>query len=141
MSQNLPQPIANPDSQVYWDGARENRLMIRKCKSCGTVHFLPRYLCPKCWSTELEWIQASGRGTVHSYSIVRRAALPEFADQVPYVLALIDLDEGTRMMANILGKDALETRIADRVEVCFEQRGDNAKVPQFVRQSGTKEGN
>jgi uncharacterized OB-fold protein len=141
MSQHLPTPVVNPDSQVYWEGAREDRLMIRKCKSCGTIHFLPRYLCPECWSTELEWIQASGRGTVHSYSVVRRAALPEFADKVPYVLALVDLEEGTRMMANILGEDALDTRIGDRVEVRFEQRGENAKVPQFVRQPGTKGGN
>lgn len=136
MNQNLPPPIVNPDSQAYWDGAREDRLMIRKCKSCGTAHFLPRYLCPACWSTELDWIPASGRGTVHSYTVIRRAPLPEFIDRVPYVVALIDLEEGPRMMANILGDSALDTRIGDQVEVCFEQRGESAKVPQFMRRSG-----
>lgn len=136
MSPNLSPPIVNPDSQAYWDGARENRLMIRKCKSCGKTHFMPRYLCPSCWSTELEWIQASGRGTVHSFTVIRRAPLPEFVGEVPYVVALIDLEEGPRMMSNIVGADALETKIGDQVEVCFEQRGENAKVPQFARRAG-----
>lgn len=135
MSQDLPSPIVNPDSKVYWDGAREGRLMIRKCKACGLTHFLPRYLCPACWSTELDWMQASGLGTVHSFTVIRRAPLAAFVGRVPYVVALIDLDEGPRMMANILGDDALQTRIDDRVEVCFEGRGDGAKVPQFTRRA------
>ena len=133
MNQELPAPIVNPDSQAYWDGARNGRLMIRKCKACGVLHFLPRYLCPSCWSTDLEWIQSSGRGTVHSFTIIRRAPLPAFTDRVPYVVALIELEEGPRMMANILGEDALETAIGDAVEVCFEERGDGAKIPQFSR--------
>lgn len=132
MSQ-LPIPIVNPDSQAYWDGAREERLMIRQCKSCGVKHFLPRYLCPACWSTDLEWIAASGRGTVHSYTVIRRAPLPEFNDLVPYVVALVDLEEGPRMMANILGEGALDIRIGDAVDVCYQARGETAKVPQFTR--------
>src|SRR5450759_1750095 len=102
MSLQLPTPIVNPDSQAYWDGARQDRLMIRKCKTCGELHFMPRYLCPSCWSTELEWIQASGYGKVHSFTVIRRPSLPSFAERVPYVVALIDLDEGPRMLANIL---------------------------------------
>ena len=101
---------------------------------------MPRYLCPACWSTELEWIQASGLGVVHSFTVVRRAPMKEFDHLVPYVIALIELKEGPRMMANILGSDALETRIGDQVKVCFEARGPDAKVPQFVRhlaQGGT----
>lgn len=137
MRRNLPPPVSNPDSQVYWDGARENRLLIRKCKSCGTTHFMPRHLCPSCWSEDLEWIEASGRATVHSYTVIRRAPLPEFAEYVPYLVALVDLEEGPRMMANILGADALDTKIGDQVEVCFEERGENAKVPQFARKART----
>jgi hypothetical protein len=139
MSQDLPSPIVNPDSKVYWDGARQDRLMIRKCKACGLTHFLPRYLCPACWSTELDWMQASGLGTVHSFTVIRRAPLPAFSGRVPYVVALIDLDEGPRMMANILGDDALQTRIGDRVEACFEDRGEGAKVPQFTRRADAGE--
>ncbi|MEI8400086.1 MAG: Zn-ribbon domain-containing OB-fold protein [Alcaligenaceae bacterium] len=133
MNPELPIPVANPDSQVYWDSANQERLMIRHCKACNVLHFMPRYLCPACWSTELEWIQASGFGVVHSFTVVRRAPMKEFDHLVPYVVALIELSEGPRMMANILGPDALTTRIGDQVKVCFEQRGPDAKVPQFVR--------
>lgn len=134
MTQELPAPIANADSQEYWAAARDDRLLIRKCRSCGKTHFLPRHLCPACWSTDLEWIVSSGRGTVHSFTVIRRASLPEFATRVPFVVALIDLKEGPRMMANILGEDALQTRIGDAVEVRFEARAEGAKIPQFVRE-------
>ncbi len=140
MSGLLPAPVINPDSSAYWNAAQEERLVIRKCSACGELHFMPRFLCPACWSTELEWVQASGRGTVHSYSVVRRASAPEFADRVPYVIALIDLEEGPRMMANILGEDALQVRVGDAVDVCFEEREGGKKVPQFRRaaQGGLK---
>ena len=102
---------------------------------------MPRYLCPSCWSTELEWVQASGLGVVHSFTVIRRAPMKEFDRLVPYVIALIELDEGPRMMTNILGEDALDTRIGDRVKVCFEQRGPDAKVPQFARHLAQKDAN
>jgi uncharacterized OB-fold protein len=133
VSQELPAPIVNADSQEYWAAARNDRLLIRKCRSCGKTHFLPRHLCPACWSTDLEWIESSGQGTVRSFTVIRRASLPEFATRVPFVLALIDLKEGPRMMANILGEDALQTKIGDAVEVRFEARAEGAKIPQFVR--------
>lgn len=133
MTQELPAPIVNADSQEFWAAARNDRLLIRKCRACGKTHFMPRHLCPACWSADLEWVQSSGRGAVHSFTIIRRASVPEFAARVPYVVALIDLEEGPRMMANILGEDALETEIGDPVEVCFEARAEGAKIPQFVR--------
>ena len=135
MSEQLPLPVANPDSAPYWQGAREDRLLIRKCRGCGALHFMPRHLCPHCWSEDLEWIDASGRGTVHSFTVIRRAPMESFAGRVPYVVALVDLEEGPRMMSNIVGDDALETRIGDAVRVCFEDRGGGAKIPQFRRGS------
>ena len=133
MSDQLPAPVSNPDSAPYWNGAREERLMIRKCCACSALHFMPRFLCPSCWSEDLEWIQSSGRGTVHSFTVIRRAPMEIFASRVPYVVALVDLEEGPRMMTNIVGANALETRIGDRVSVCFEDRGEGAKIPQFQR--------
>jgi len=129
----LPQPVSNADSLPYWNAARERRLVIRQCKACGQPHFMPRYLCPHCWSDELEWVDAKGGGSVHSFTVVRRASDPAFAALVPYVVALIDLDEGPRMMANILGANALDVKIGDRVSVSFEDRGDGALLPQFQR--------
>ena len=129
----LPQPFANGDSKPYWDAARERRLVIRKCKACGVLHFMPRHLCPACWSDQLEWVDAKGSGTIHSFTVIRRAPAAVFAPRAPYVVALIDLDEGPRMLANVLGEDALDTRIGDRVKVTFEDRGDGAMIPQFIR--------
>lgn len=138
MEPSLPQPVPNADSQPYWSAAREKRLVIRKCKSCSQFHFMPRHLCPACWSDQLEWVDAKGTGTVHSFTVIRRAPAPAFAANAPYVVALIDLDEGPRMVTNILGADALETKIGDRVKVTFEDRGDGAMLPQFVRAGGAK---
>jgi uncharacterized OB-fold protein len=130
---SLPLPIANADSLPYWNAARERRLVIRKCLACGALHFMPRYLCPACWSDRLEWVDSRGRGVVHSFTVIRRAPLPAFAARSPYVLALIELDEGPRMVANVLGEDALTVQIGDRVEVIFEDRGSGAMLPQFRR--------
>ena len=133
MESSLPLPVANADSLPYWNAARERRLLIRKCNACGALHFMPRYLCPACWSDQLEWVEAKGTGSVHSFTIIRRAPMAAFAPRAPYVLALIDLDEGPRMMANVLGEDALSVRIGDRVKVTFEERGEGAMIPQFQR--------
>lgn len=136
MNPPLPKPVANADSHPYWSAARERRLVIRKCKDCGELHFMPRNLCPACWSDQLEWIDAAGTGRVHSFTVIRRASDPAFASLVPYVVALIELDEGPRMMANILGDGALSVRIGDPVRVTFEDRGEGALLPQFERAGG-----
>ena len=129
----LPSPVANADSLTYWNAAREHRLLLRKCNECGVLHFMPRFLCPNCWSDRLSWVESSGNGSIHSYTIIRRAPAPAFAPIAPYVVALIDLDEGPRMVANIVGEDPLGVKIGDRVKVTFEDRGDGAKIPQFTR--------
>jgi uncharacterized OB-fold protein len=133
MESDLPVPVPNADSVPYWNAARERRLLIRECKACGERHFMPRHLCPSCWSDQLEWVQSQGHGVVHSFTVIRRAPAPAFATRVPYVIALIELDEGPRMMANIVGDAALDVRIGERVDVTFEERGDGAMVPQFTR--------
>jgi uncharacterized OB-fold protein len=129
----LPKPVANADSLPYWNAAREHRLLIRKCKDCGTLHFMPRHLCPECWSDQLEWVESKGRGSVHSFTVIRRAPVATFAERTPYVVALIDLDEGPRMIANVVGEGALSVAIGDQVDVTFEDRGDGSVVPQFSR--------
>ncbi len=134
MSGDLPAPVVNADSAPYWEGARNDRLLLQKCSDCGTLRFFPRYLCTECGSDNTDWVEAAGRGTVHSFTVVHRAAFPEFQAQTPYVVALIDLEEGPRMMTNIVGADALDVAIGDAVTVEFEDRGgDGAKVPQFRR--------
>jgi uncharacterized OB-fold protein len=133
MEAKLPAPVVNADSLPYWNAAREQRLVIRKCQACSQLHFMPRHLCPYCWSDQLEWVDAEGSGRVHSFTIMRRASDPAFAHLVPYALVLVDLDEGPRMMANLVGADALDVGIGDRVQVTFEDRGEGAMLPQFTR--------
>ena len=126
-----PAPRINADAKLYWKAAAEDHLIFKCCQSCAHVHFPPRYLCPQCWSENLQWIKSKGLGTVYSLTIMRRAPMPEFETNIPYVVALVDLDEGPRMMANIVGENATDTQIGQRVAVCFEPRGDGMKVPQF----------
>lgn len=129
----LPAPVSNADSKVYWDAAARGELVLKRCTVCTKRHFPPRYLCPTCWSETLEWTRSTGKGAVHTFTVMHRAPMPAFGERLPYVVALIDLDEGPRMMANILGEDALETKVGDRVSVCFEARDGGMKLPQFRR--------
>ena len=137
MDPKLPVPIVNADSAPYWEGASRDQLLLQRCTACQTLRFFPRLLCTHCGSEQVEWVEASGRGAVHSFTIVHRAAFPEFQAQTPYVVALVDLEEGPRMMTNIVGEDALGVDIGETVQVVFEPRGaDGAKVPQFCRLPG-----
>ena len=117
----------------FFGAAAQGRLELQRCAACAKTWFFPRPACVACGSTDYAWIQASGRGTVQSFSIVRRAPSPEFRDRVPYVVTLVDLEEGPRMMANIVGDDALGIAIGDAVAVTFEDRGEGRALPQFRR--------
>lgn len=125
--------LANGDSQAYWEGAAQRRLLLQKCCACGSVQFPPRHHCAQCWEAELEWVESSGKGTVESFTIVRRAPVPQFRDRVPYVVAAIRVDEGPRMITTLLGDGALEVRIGDAVTVDFEVDAAGATLPAFRR--------
>jgi uncharacterized OB-fold protein len=128
-----PAPVVNADSKSYWEAAAREELLLQRCTDCRKHHFPPRYLCPSCWSENLEWTRSSGEGVVYTLTVMHRAPMPTFVPRVPYVVALVDLDEGPRMMANIVGEAALQTRIGERVTVCFEERAEGSKLPQFKR--------
>jgi uncharacterized OB-fold protein len=117
----------------YFAAAAQGRLELQRCDACGKVWFYPRPACIACGAERYRWFAASGRGRVHSHSVVHRAPSPAFRERVPYVVALIDLDEGPRMMANIVGDDALRIAVGDAVELAFEDRGEGRKLPQFRR--------
>ena len=129
----LPIPTITPEAAPYWEGARQGKLLLQRCGACDALRFYPRTLCPSCWSDRVEWTEASGRGSVHSFTVIHRAPTAAFASQVPYVVALIDLQEGPRMMANVIGDGARDLRIDDAVRVTFEQRAGGFMLPQFVR--------
>lgn len=134
----LPPPALNADSKQFWEASRESRLLIKQCDACQRPFFPPRHLCPFCWSDKTSWIESAGTGTVYSFTVIHRAPAPEFSGRGPYVVALVDLTEGPRVMANIVGDGALETAIGDRVNVRFEERSEGWKVPQFERNTSTR---
>jgi hypothetical protein len=127
-------PVPTPETQAYWDGAAEGKLRIQRCVACGTPFFYPRTSCPHCGAAELEWFDTSGRATLYSYTITHRPA-PGF--EAPYAIAVVQLAEGPRMMANIVGvPNTPDNLVLDMdLEVTFEQRGD-VSLPQFTPTRG-----
>jgi uncharacterized protein len=91
-----------PEAAEYWAGLAAGDLRIQRCSACQTAFFYPRRACPECWSEDVRWIVASGRATLYSYVIIHRAA-PEWTGDVPYVVAIVEIQEGPRMMSNIVG--------------------------------------
>ncbi|MCC3306363.1 Zn-ribbon domain-containing OB-fold protein [Sneathiella sp. HT1-7] len=124
-----PVPVANPDSAVFWEACNEKRFLIQSCNSCGEKQFYPRALCKSCHSKDLEWQEVSGRGKVKTFTVVNHAPSPAFKADLPYVLALIDLEEGVRAMMNILDCDVADVHIGMDVELTFERRGKQY-IPQ-----------
>lgn len=126
-----PLPVLQPWSQPFWEGTRQHRLLIQECKACGFNIFYPRRVCPECWSTELGWTQASGRGRVFSYTVTLAGVEAKFADDLPYVLAMIDLDEGIRMTGNVVECSPEEVSIGMRVEVVFDKVSEEISLPKW----------
>jgi uncharacterized OB-fold protein len=132
MSANVRVPVIDADSAPFWDAVAAHKLIAQKCAGCSRFIFYPRAICPFCHSAELSWEELRGTGTVYSVTVSRRAPSPEFADLVPYVVALIDLDEGCRMMSNIVGYDASLAQCGSRVQVEFQLVSDSQVLPMFV---------
>jgi uncharacterized OB-fold protein len=126
-----PRPDARGAGAPYWRAGLEGRLKLPRCAGCGELHGYPRVRCPHCGGTELEWIDASGKGTIHTYTVVRQSGDPYFRAKVPYVLAMIDLAEGVRVMSNVIGCDVAQVRCGDPVQACFEDLGEGVSVPLF----------
>ena len=126
-------PTVDPETRPYWDAAKERRLLIRRCRSasCGEAYFYPRSFCPKCWSEDVEWEEASGRATLYTWSVVHRNDLPPFPERVPYVAAVVDLDEGPRMMTNVEGCAFDALRVGMALQVDFRVESDEITVPVF----------
>ena len=132
MSYEKPLPVVNAESQPFWDGCRAGTLVLQHCLDCGTVVYYPRALCTGCHSERLEWRPVSGEGTIYSYTVCHRPAGPAFKADCPYVVALIDLKEGPRMLSNIVTDDPAGVRIGQAVRVRFEAVTDEITLPRFV---------
>lgn len=125
-----PSPVVTAETEPFWDATLHGKLMLQRCVSCQAVIWYPRFFCPTCHSTDPEWFEASGRGEVYSFAVVRRGDGP-YAGAGPYVLAYVELDEGPRMMTNLVDFALDEVEIGTRVQVVFHDTGHGSALPRF----------
>lgn len=128
----LPLPITDHDAAAYYAGLKAHKLMLPRCTACAKFHFYPRELCPHCHSDALEWQEASGLGEIYTYTVARRPAGPAFKPLVPYIVAVVQLAEGPRMMANLPGVAPEAVRIGTRVRMTFDDVTPEMTLPRFA---------
>ncbi|MCZ6892164.1 MAG: Zn-ribbon domain-containing OB-fold protein [Chloroflexi bacterium] len=129
-SKPLPKPT--PDTQPFWDAAKRHQLSLPKCKACGQLHYFPRPFCPHCFSWDLEWVRCSGKGKLYSYVINHRPA-PGSEEEAPYVIAVVELDEGPRMLSNLIDIEPTPeaVQVDMPVEILFQDVNEELSIFKF----------
>ncbi|MEO7020181.1 MAG: Zn-ribbon domain-containing OB-fold protein [Ktedonobacteraceae bacterium] len=132
MSTQLPSfsIASDSDSQPYWDGIAQGELRIQRCDSCARAVFYPRALCPYCHENKLSWIVATGKGTIYSYTVAHQG-FGSFAQDIPYVIAIVELAEGARMMTRIIDAPRERVAIGVPVQVTFVSISEDITLPYF----------
>ena len=133
MAPRFDLPTPDEETAPFWEGVNADRLLIKRCNGCGQFHFYPRPFCPHCWSADVEWYEASGRATLYTWSVVYNNDLPPFSERLPYVAALVNLEEGPRMMTNVVDCPFDELEADMPLEVVFDEIADDpqVKLPRF----------
>ncbi|HVB01252.1 MAG TPA: OB-fold domain-containing protein [Acidimicrobiales bacterium] len=124
-----PRPVITPETAPFWRSVHEHRLELPMCVPCARHFFPPSKFCPQCWSDSVVWKPVRGTGTILTYVTFRRLYDPSFADLLPYSTAVIELDEGPRLLSRVTG--TLEASVGARVEVVFEELDDETTLPLF----------
>lgn len=123
----LNDPTPNVGDTPFFDAAKQGKMLLKRCKDCGEYHYYPRGICPSCFSTNLEWVEAGGTGTIYTFSITRRSG------PIPYCIAYVTLDEGINVMTNIVDcGDLDDIRIGQRVRLTFKETANGTKMPAFM---------
>jgi len=137
MKTGRPLPVPTPETAHFWEGTRLGELRLQACRDCGRTYFPPRPFCPSCASKKVEVLRASGRGTLHSYVI---SHLPAPGFEPPYTIAVVKLEEGPKMLTNIVGTpcDPALLRLDDPVQVTFETMNEQITLPMFTIAGGTR---
>jgi uncharacterized OB-fold protein len=128
---NKPLPVVAPESLPFWEGCRRHELLLQRCTQCGSFRLPPSVLCPECWNTDAEWTRVSGLGKIYSFVVYHRVYHPGWADELPYVVALVELAEGPRLFSNIVGADPKKMRCEMPVAVVFEDATPDLTLPKF----------
>jgi uncharacterized OB-fold protein len=122
-------PSTSPDTQFFWDGLRERRLLVQRCDGCATLRHPPRPMCPRCHSLEWTAVESSGRGTILSAVVMRHPQYPWF--ETDPVVVLVELEEGWRLVANLVGVDSADDVMGAPVEVTYEDFEGDLTLPMF----------
>jgi len=130
-SRPKPLPIVTDENRPFWDGCRQGKLLLQYCDQCQQHQFYPRLYCMHCGSSSIRWVQASGRGVIYSYTIIYQNKSPEFVRDTPYNVAVVQLEEGPRMMSNIVETDPAELRVDLPVTVVFDAVNEDIHLPRF----------
>jgi hypothetical protein len=137
MTEPLERPVPlfpEPDTEPFWTATRLQELRYQRCDNCGRIVFYPRGRCPHCGSDRLRWLTSGGRGTIYTFTVIRRHSHPFFRARTPYVLAYVDLDEGFRILTEVAA-DPDRVAIGQRVTLCWEDH-ETISVPMFRPDSG-----
>ena len=126
-----PLPQIQSFTQAFWEGTKQRKLLIQTCIDCNARIFFPRRQCPECWSSNLDWMEASGKATVYAFSVTYEGVEKMFVDDLPIVLAWVDLPEGIRMQTNIIDCDLDSVAIGQQVEVVFKDVTEDITLPYF----------
>lgn len=126
-----PVPVADEASAPFYEGARRRQLVLARCGRCGRWRLPGREHCPDCWSTEVVYVPASGRGTLYSFGVMHQKLVPGFEDRVPYHFAIVELDEGPRLVTNIVGLPDNALRVGMRVEAVYDDVSDETTLVRF----------
>ncbi len=128
-----PVPSITAETRPFFEAARRHQLVVQRCHSCGRLRFPAREICSHCLSRDSEWVPVSGRGEVFSFNVMHQVYHPGFAAEAPYAVALVQLEEGPRMISNLVGVPLHEVRIGMPVQVVFEQVSEEVTLPKFRR--------
>lgn len=126
-----PVPVINSWTLDFWNGAKQGKLMIQQCPQCHKHIFYPRMSCPFCFSDQLQWVQSSGQGKIYTYTVVRSNAPSAFIADMPFVIAVVRLEEGVQMLSNIVDCDPAAVYCEMPVQVVFEKLTEEFTLPKF----------
>jgi len=126
-----PAPAVSPEMAPFWAAARRHELVVQRCTGCGALRFPAREICSRCLARGVAWQPVSGRGTVFTVAVMHQANHPAFAAEVPYAVAVVELDEGVRVTAQVTGSPAREVTIGMPVEVWWDAVSPEVTVPRF----------
>ena len=126
-----PLPYVHGETRPFWEGTKRHELLIQRCGDCGKFYFYPRSLCPHCMSDSIEWVKVSGRGKIYSFTISYRTGTLPFQSDLPYNIAIIELEEGVHMLSNVVECRNEDLRIDMPVEVVFDDVTPEITLPKF----------